>query len=260
MEQAEITRRLSSGSEYGDLPGRHVTINQIVAYNLAYWRKVAGMTQEDLGHALGWSKAAVSAAERSWDGKRVRQFDADLIMAFATIFQVPISAFFLPPEDDGIKERYLYHVTHAGDYSDCRRMYDLMFNIMSEPSQDEPATLERYRQRYATTINYYLGDGRGPDYVQYLEDLTTEDEIVARLARSRDQYEALRGVISDIDRFQDALATRLYEIKERNRKSKKKNSRAKESGTLSQKVPSSDKVDTGLLPDAESSLQSSSPL
>ena len=44
-----------------------------------------------------WSKANFSAAERSVDGQRVRQFDADEIVAFARTFDLPVSWFFMPP-------------------------------------------------------------------------------------------------------------------------------------------------------------------
>jgi hypothetical protein len=44
-----------------------------------------------------WSKANYSAAERSVDGSRIRQFDADEIVAFARAFDMPIGWFFLPP-------------------------------------------------------------------------------------------------------------------------------------------------------------------
>lgn len=216
MDQAEINDRLTrSGSGYADLPGRHVTINQVVAYNLAYWRKAAGMTQDELGQALGWSKAAVSAAERSWDGKRTRQFDADLLMALATILRVPISAFFLPPEGDGVKERYLYHVVEKGDYNDCHIMYDLMTYVLSDPTDDDTPVMERYAQRYATTANFYFGDGRGPEVNS--ESITTEEEVVARLERSRAQYEALRGIISDLDRYQEDMITLLHKVRAKSR-------------------------------------------
>ncbi|MEU9839717.1 hypothetical protein AB0C69_10905, partial [Actinomadura sp. NPDC048032] len=66
------------GKAYGELPAAAITLNQLVAYNMAYFRKAAGLTQEDLGKLLRgwtqkpWGKAAVSAAERAWDGKRPR--------------------------------------------------------------------------------------------------------------------------------------------------------------------------------------------
>lgn len=77
--------------------------NQVVAYNLAQARMLRGWTQEQAAEALEihvgtrWSKATFSAAERSVDGERVRQFDADEIVAFARAFDLPVSWFFLPP-------------------------------------------------------------------------------------------------------------------------------------------------------------------
>lgn len=92
----------------GEPQERRITPNMLVAHNMTRWRRAADMTQEQLGERLGgWTKTAVSAAERSWDGKRVRQFDADLIASLARIFGVPVTAFFLPPADDGQAFRYM---------------------------------------------------------------------------------------------------------------------------------------------------------
>ena len=80
-----------------------VTPNQVVAYNLARARAHRRWTQEEARQALApylgveWSKANYSAAERSMDGVRIRQFDADEIVAFARGFGVPIAWFFIPP-------------------------------------------------------------------------------------------------------------------------------------------------------------------
>ena len=77
--------------------------NQVVAYNLAQARLLRGWTQDQAAEALEahvgarWSKATFSAAERSVDGERVRQFDADEIVAFARAFDLPVNWFFLPP-------------------------------------------------------------------------------------------------------------------------------------------------------------------
>lgn len=90
------------------LPLRLVTANRLVAYNMAYFRKVAGKTQAELGESLGgWSNAAVSAAERSWDGKRLRQFHADEIVAIAIALGVPVIALLMPPPDAGTAMRYV---------------------------------------------------------------------------------------------------------------------------------------------------------
>ncbi len=93
---------------YLKLPARQISINQLAGFNLAYFRKSAGLTQEELGKRLGgWTKVAVSAAERSWDGKRIRKFDADELAAIAVVLGIPLIALFLPPPDTGITMRYV---------------------------------------------------------------------------------------------------------------------------------------------------------
>lgn len=89
---------------YGDTRATvHLTPNQIVAYNLAQARMWKGWTQEEAAEQLEpylgarWSKASFSAAERSVDGRRVRQFSADELVAFSRCFGVPVGFFFLPP-------------------------------------------------------------------------------------------------------------------------------------------------------------------
>ncbi len=78
--------------------GRKITPNQVVAWNMAYYRQAAGMNQAELGERLGgWSVVSVSAAERSWDGKRVRKFDADEVTLIAAVLGVPVAAMFIPP-------------------------------------------------------------------------------------------------------------------------------------------------------------------
>jgi hypothetical protein len=80
-----------------------LTPNQVVAYNLAHARELRGWTQDQATQALEphlgtrWSKANYSAAERSVDGRRVRNFTADEIVAFARAFELPITWFFMPP-------------------------------------------------------------------------------------------------------------------------------------------------------------------
>ena len=218
MEDAEIRAKLKPGSGYTDLPGEHVTINQIVARNLAYFRKVAGLTQEELGERLGWSKVVVSAAERSWDGKRVRQFSADDVVVIAMALDIPVTALFLPPEDDGVEHRYLFHVPdEAGGEggSVCHIMHDLFLYLMSEPTDDDSPAMSAYRERYVAAVNAYLDSGRGEELIKYVEDLTTEERIVERLARLRGQYDALRGMLTDIDQLQEALADHLMKVRGR---------------------------------------------
>jgi hypothetical protein len=80
-----------------------LTPNQVVSYNLAQARQLRRWTQQQAIDALEphlgarWSIANYSAAERSVDGGRIRNFDADEVVAFARTFDLPITWFFMPP-------------------------------------------------------------------------------------------------------------------------------------------------------------------
>ena len=210
LELAVVDDAHLEADDYSGLPGEHVTANQVVAYNVAYWRKAAGLTQEQLGERLGgWSKVIVSAAERSWDGKRVRQFTADDIVQLGRALGVPIAALFLPPEDDGITRRYLYHP--PGD--DCLGMWALFALLISNPSNEDTPEMSRYRERYVEAMNRYVDPGRGDELADYLEDLTTTERLAERLERLRWQRGALAALVDDLDRLGDSLADRLHETR-----------------------------------------------
>lgn len=82
---------------------RRWSANQLVAYNLRRARELREMTQQAAGAKLAeylgkpWSAAGWSAAEQSIEGKRIRQFTPNEILAFAHLFDVPPSYFFMPP-------------------------------------------------------------------------------------------------------------------------------------------------------------------
>ncbi|MEV4672191.1 helix-turn-helix domain-containing protein [Actinomadura sp. NPDC049382] len=228
-----VTKRLlAAGKDYPELPGVHVTVNQVVAYNMAYFRKVAGITQEELGRRLcgwtskPWSKAAVSAAERSWDGKRVRQFDADLLYGLARALDVPISAFFLPPEKDGVNERYLIDPPHTYSEEDwggrseeeileftvsktlCSHMRDLAMFALADPSDDNTPVMVAYRSRLSNVWAMYFGDEFPEDD---LKTLTSEDQLVDRAARLRGHYAAIRELSGEIGIMLERTYDRLAE-------------------------------------------------
>lgn len=87
-------------------PQEAPTANQLVAYNMTRARRARGWTQQEVAERLekytgrSWSKASISAAERSWQGGRARKFDADEMLALAIIFDTPM-AYFLMPMDEG---------------------------------------------------------------------------------------------------------------------------------------------------------------
>lgn len=99
--------------QYGPISGDEskqaavLTVNQLVAYNLMRARRRKAWTQQETAERLTerttrkWTAATLSAAERSWQTGRSRQFDANELAAFAAIFGCPIPYFFVPikPED-----------------------------------------------------------------------------------------------------------------------------------------------------------------
>lgn len=86
-----------------------MTGNQVVAHNLRRARLMVDWSQEEAGERLArylgrpWSKVVWSAAERSRvPESRPRRFDADEIVAFARLFDVPPEFFFEVPEGRGL--------------------------------------------------------------------------------------------------------------------------------------------------------------
>ena len=78
------------------------TPNQLVARRIAHAREIRGWTQEEAAEQLApflglkWSPATFSIVERSIDGKRIRQFSADEIVALSRAFDLPIGFWFTP--------------------------------------------------------------------------------------------------------------------------------------------------------------------
>jgi len=118
-------------------------MSQLVAYNMAAFRKAAGLSQQKLGQRLGgWSVASVSAAERSWESKRVKKFDADEIVQIAAVLGVPLAGLFLPPEDHGTAVRYVVRL----DGSRATDLDDLL-PLVLPAAADDSAAMEAYRKR-----------------------------------------------------------------------------------------------------------------
>lgn len=190
------------GGPPGDgLPWRTVTPNMLAAFNMSRWRRAAGMTQAELGEELGgWSKNAVSAAERSWDGgKKVRQFDADLVADLARIFVVPIAAFFLPPPDDGEAVRYL--IEAGGEAVTMGQFIDYLW---AEPNWDNvsPAGAE-YQQAVISAMARYGGGEAAEALAETMADLVAEEELEDALRDARANREALTGLYPLIERLAD---------------------------------------------------------
>lgn len=133
-----------------------LTANQLVAYNLMRARKSQGWSQDQAAESLEpylgvrWSKTVYSAAERSYQSKRVRQFTADEILAMSRAFGVPPLYFFLPPPADA--RDGASGVTSGGREIGWHDLLIVMFNDPSlwtvprlrdlPPGEVEPGILE----------------------------------------------------------------------------------------------------------------------
>jgi transcriptional regulator with XRE-family HTH domain len=132
------------------LPERTLTMSQLVAYNMGAFRKAAGLSQQELGERVGgWSAASVSAAERSWDSRRIKVFDADDIAKIADALGVPLIALFLPPEDHGTAVRYVFSKPDSHD-NDLKHLLDM---ILTWPDSDSPGMREFRRRLMAAGLS-----------------------------------------------------------------------------------------------------------
>jgi transcriptional regulator with XRE-family HTH domain len=167
---------------YNWLPVRRLTVNAVVAINMAFFRKALGMTQEELGDLIGWGKSVVSTAERSWEAKRVRNFTADDLISIADALGIPLAGLFLPPEDDGVAFRYVLEVPGAGE----RPLKNLLPAVLAGLEGNTPA-LEAFRQRLVAAGAAWMPDviadaSREADEMR-AEARREADEILASAAR-----------------------------------------------------------------------------
>jgi len=94
----------------GESADARMDVNAVVSYNLKAIRERRGITQDEVarrlarltGHLL--PQASISAMERGFDGERRRRFDAHELYLLATVFNVPIVYFFIPPPHEGLPE------------------------------------------------------------------------------------------------------------------------------------------------------------
>lgn len=196
---------------YAPRPGRRITANMLAGYNLAYFRKAAGLTQEELGEQIGWSNVAVSAAERSWSGQRVRKFDADDLVILASALDIPIAAFFLPPVDDTSKDPYV-----LGDGGNAIPMSDLLSLALSDPTEDGDSAMEAYEGRLVEAVSCYLPSGVAEALATRLNERALDAQIVKALREARKGrralesfWNSLHGLAADNDLLQDMLLSML---------------------------------------------------
>lgn len=130
----------------GELPVRLVTVNDVVSMNLGHYRKAASLSQQELANRIGWLKQVVSTAERSWEGRRVRNFTAGDLIDIAFGLDIPVAALLLPPEDDGTAFTYLVDGLHGGGPRPLRDLLPLAMADSYAYAGHSPAVQE-FRRR-----------------------------------------------------------------------------------------------------------------
>jgi transcriptional regulator with XRE-family HTH domain len=176
---------------------REITVNQAVAWNLAWLRKAAGLTQEELGERIGWTYSQVSEAERSWNGKRTREFDAQELAAIALGLGVPLSALFLPPEAAG---NFSFRDGAGKEHG----MRDLLQAAVPD-NDDETPVMGAYRQRWNAAAERHFG---GDPYWMRLvarwigDTARRRGEIAGRLRGRRDD---LLGAAAEYGELADEI-------------------------------------------------------
>ena len=174
-----------------------LSANQLVAYNLMRIRKTLGLDQAQAAERLRpyvgeWSKAVYSAAERSYHGKRVRQFTADDLVALSLAFGVPVVYFFLPPRaddrsagdrvrvgDEDVSWRDLFDVMLGGTYRSA-----LLPRVLELPPEDRPAASTRMGQLIGLVSSNGAAVAERDRMATELRDRTLQPPIVAAIVTS----------------------------------------------------------------------------
>jgi transcriptional regulator with XRE-family HTH domain len=215
--EAEFGEKLWTQAESGEycrgvasnIPGppRRITPNQLVAFNMRRWRKAAGLTQADLGEALDREPREISARERSWDeGARPREFNADDLLALAAALDVPLAAFFLPPDDEGDGAHYLLEMPSPALQG--RGMGSVFGYLWPDAGQADTPVMNAYRETLTAAVRAYLDPARGEEIVRYLDEMTEREQADEMLGRLAEQRAALRSVLSDLDSLASAVRER----------------------------------------------------
>jgi transcriptional regulator with XRE-family HTH domain len=184
------------------LPVRKVTVNQIVAWNIAWYRREADLKQRELAGRLGWPQHRVSEAERSWDGDRTREFDAQLLTELAAALGVPLLALFLPPADDGAGQHYT--LRFAGEEGRVRDMTDLMVIVTTDSDDDSPV-MNAYRDRLRAASDFYLRPEWAQEVRRWLAPHDEKQARADRVSKLRSRRLELLDLAGELEDLADAL-------------------------------------------------------
>lgn len=170
-------------------PTEGLTANQIVAANLRLAREQRGWTQTDLAEQLSsmtgrsYTKATISAMERSADGGKKRLFDAQELLEFARLFAVPIVWFFMPLPQHAEQRLHIIGLEHGADMVDFtygrpedeRQMKERLRALIEDghelfSSTQEGDALHRFTERRQAVVDTILA-AETPEVERMLDDL-----------------------------------------------------------------------------------------
>jgi hypothetical protein len=208
-----------------------LTPNQVVAYNLRELRQQKKWTHEEaalrLLPCLGvkWSKASFSAAELSVEGKRIKQFSLDEIVALSVAFNVPIWRFFAPPTNAVHGRPVRIRVSVALPSLSEMDPGDYIALTMRQTVPQGDSLYLRYRSVIFEAILHFLireygsKTGFGLDAVRLREQIAEDfNEIIAKLGAV--QAANVRRVTQDILLSLEKLRVRNYKSRTRRQRLK----------------------------------------
>lgn len=176
---------------YESLPAAALTADQVVAWNIRFWRQHAGITQKKLGELMGWTEGNMSAIERSAEEHRdKRRFDAQTIAKLAETLGVPVVAMLLPPDDDGQGRRYVWQ-----DGERARDMRDLMVTVMHYNGEAELTDI--YRDRYRGAVTFYVDEQWGAEVGRWFAPMDDKESRLEAAERFRSRQRRLLAMAAD---------------------------------------------------------------
>ena len=125
-----------------------------------------------------------------------RQRDRRLRLAL----DVPLGAFFVPPEDDGVTVRYLFRPYDGAGLLD---MGDLMAMVMPD-SESDSRTMDAYRRRLVAATGQYMGPSWTDDLDRWMTSMTPREIRAEEAEDLRADREALWRIAGKLGRMIDA--------------------------------------------------------
>ncbi len=187
-------------------PRGSLTANQVVATNIKLIRERIGWTQSQVADALSemtgnnYTKATISAMERSSEGGKKRLFDAQELLEFSRLFYVPIVWFFIPSRQQAKERLDIIGKEHGidllhflfGDSGAERQLKERLTDLREDDSPlsrdaavkfADPVDREAWRlyaERRSTVIETLLAEETG-ELEAAIDELYREMDRVRRL-------------------------------------------------------------------------------